>query len=137
MEISHNVPITGYVIQCIKDGTQDIIKDIKNISGTTHTISGLDACTKYSVKVAAMNVDGTGPFSEPVLEISGKDSELILYFILYKRIYICDRDCKNQPCERKLHQQVIFLLISMHYPILVSCRKSPLNSAVVIKILVQ
>ena len=25
--------------------------------------------------------------------------------------YICDRACKNRPCERKLHQ-VIFLLIS-------------------------
>ena len=84
MEISRNVPITGYVIQYIKDGTQDIIKDIKNINRTTHTISGLVACNKYSVRVAAVNDDGTGPFSEPVVEISGEDSELYLYFILYK-----------------------------------------------------
>ena len=84
MDISQNVPITGYVIQYIKNGTQDIIKDIKNINGTTHIISGLVAYTKYSVKVAAMNDDGTGPFSEPVVEISGEDSELYLYFILHK-----------------------------------------------------
>ena len=76
---SHNVPITGYVIQYIKDGSQDRIKDIKNIGGTTHTISGLVPCTKYSVKVAAMNVDRTGPFSEPVVEISGEDGNILLH----------------------------------------------------------
>ena len=78
MEASHDVPITGYVIQYIKDGSQDMINDIRNISGTTHTISGLVAQAKYSVKVAAMNVDGTGPFSESVIKSSGEDSELIL-----------------------------------------------------------
>ena len=84
MELSYDVPITGYVIQYVKDGTQEMIKDIKDISGTTHTISGLVACTKYSVKVAAMNDDRTGPFSEPVVEISGEDSELNLCVIFYK-----------------------------------------------------
>ena len=73
---SHNVPITGYVIQYIKDGSQDMIKDIKNINGTTYTISGLVPCTKYSVKVAAMNDERTGPFSEPVVEISGEDGNV-------------------------------------------------------------
>ena len=78
---SHNLPITGYVIQYIKDVSQDVIKDIKNISGTTHTctISGLDPCTKYSIKVAAMNVDRIGPFSEPVVEISGEDGNILLH----------------------------------------------------------
>ena len=56
---SHNVPIAGYVIQYIKDGSQGMLKHIKNIVGTTHTISGLVPCTKYSVKVAAMNGDRT------------------------------------------------------------------------------
>ena len=78
MKKSHSVPVTGYVIQYIKAGTQDTIKDIKNINGTTHTISGLVACTKYSVKVAAMNDDVTGPFSESVVETSGEDGELYL-----------------------------------------------------------
>ena len=72
MELSYDVPITGYVIQYAEGGTQEMIKDIKNIRGTTHTISGLVACATYSVKVAAMNDDSIGPFSEPVMEISGK-----------------------------------------------------------------
>ena len=76
---SHNAPITGYVIQYIEDGSQDMIKDIKDINGTTHTISGLVPYTKYSVKVAAMNDDRTGPFSKPVVEISGEDGNLILH----------------------------------------------------------
>ena len=75
---SHNVPITGYVIHYIKDGSQDMLKHIKNIGGTTHTTSGLIACTEYSVKVATMNGDKTGPFGEPVVEISGEDSKHIL-----------------------------------------------------------
>ena len=75
MELSYNVPITGYVIQYVNDGTQEMIKDIKDISGTTYTISGLVACAKYSVKVAAMNDDGIGPFSEPEVGTSGKGSE--------------------------------------------------------------
>ena len=73
---SHTVPITSYVIQYIKDGSQDMIKDVKNISRTTHTISGLAVCTKYSIKVAARNVDRTGPFSEPVVEFSGEDGKM-------------------------------------------------------------
>ena len=82
LEISPTVPITAYMIQYIMCKTQDIIKDIKNINGATYTISGLIACTKYSVKIAAMSGDETGPFSEPVVEISGEDSKLNLYSIL-------------------------------------------------------
>ena len=77
MEIGHSVPITGYVIQYIKDGSQYMIKE--NINGTTHTISGLVACAKYAVKVAAINVGGIGPFSEQVVETSGQNGKLILY----------------------------------------------------------
>ena len=78
----HNVPITGYVIQYIKDGSQDMIKDIKNINGTTHTISGLVPCTKYSVKISAMNDDRTGPFSEAMVEMSGQDGELNFHHLV-------------------------------------------------------
>ena len=79
--INYNGPITGHVIQytvITRDGTSDIM----NVnSGTTHTISGLVAFVDYSVTVAAVNVNGTGPFSNPVVEKSGKDSELIFIFI--------------------------------------------------------
>ena len=85
LEISHNVPITGYVMQYKKNGSQDAVSNRQKVnvaSGTTHTISGLVAITEYSVKVAAMNVNGTGPFSESVVGISGEDSELNVHIIL-------------------------------------------------------
>ena len=73
--INRNGPITGHVIQYTRVGSQDMER--MNVpSGTTHTISGLVACTKYSVTVAAVNDNGTGPFSEPVVQTSGEDSEL-------------------------------------------------------------
>ena len=45
-------------------------------SGTTHTISGLITYVNYSVIVAAMTINGTGPFSDPpVVGMSGEDGE--------------------------------------------------------------
>ena len=75
-ERNSNEPITGYVIQYGRVGSDDNM--IENVpSGTTSTtISGLHACTEYSVTVAAVNANGTGPFSNPVVVTSGKDSEL-------------------------------------------------------------
>ena len=76
MEKTSNRPITGYVIQYARVGSDD--KMIMNVpSGTIPTtIAGLFACVEYSVKVAAVNAKGTGPFSNPVLATSGEDSEL-------------------------------------------------------------
>ena len=76
MERHCNGKITGYVIQYARVGLDD--KMIMNVSNeaTQATISGLHARAKYSVKVAAVNADGTGPFSKPVEETSGEDSEL-------------------------------------------------------------
>ena len=85
LEISHNIPITDYVIQYKKNGSQDTVSNIQKVnvaSGTTHTISGLVAITEYSVKVAAMNDNGIGPFSESAVGISGEDSELNLHYLV-------------------------------------------------------
>ena len=71
--INYNGPITGHVIRYTRDGTSDIM----NVnSGTTHTISELVTFVNYSVTVATVNVNGTGPFSDPVVGRSGEDSEL-------------------------------------------------------------
>ena len=53
----------------------------------------------------------------------------------------CDRACKDRPCECKLHQ-VIFLLISSVQNVasisfLLVAEESPLNSAVVTKMMLQ
>ena len=84
------VPITGYMIEYSKDGPQDTIKDVKNVnvtSETTYTISGLLLCAKYSVKVAAMNGNRTGPFSEPVVDIL-EDGELNLHYLVHTYIHM-------------------------------------------------
>jgi len=68
--IHQNGPLTGHVIQYIRVGSNDMMS-VNVTSGTTYTISGLVALVNYSVRVAAMNVNGTGSFSIPVVGISG------------------------------------------------------------------
>ena len=76
--INYNGPITGHVIWYTGGGTSDM----RNVnSGTVHTISGLVAYVNYSVTVAAVNVNGTGPFSNPVVQRSGEDSKLNIYLV--------------------------------------------------------
>ena len=75
LDKNSNGPITGYIIQYARVESDD--KMLMNISqGTTAIISGLFACVDYSVRVAAVNHNGTGPFSKPVVATSGEDSEL-------------------------------------------------------------
>ena len=71
-----NGDITGYMINYTRVGSSDIMS-VNVTSGTTRTISGLVAYVNYSVVVAAMTVNGTGPFSDPpVVQRSGEDGEL-------------------------------------------------------------
>ena len=70
-----NAPITGYVIQCARDGSDD--KRIMNVPNEVeHAIKGLFPYAKYSIAMAAVNANGTGPYSDPVIATSGEDSEL-------------------------------------------------------------
>ena len=75
LEKNSKGPITGYVIQYARVGSDDNM--IVNVANqTTLTISGLFACVEYSVIVATVNANGTGPFSKPVVATSGEDGEL-------------------------------------------------------------
>ena len=68
--------IIGYMINYTRVGSHDMMS-VNVTSGTTHTISGLVAYVNYSVTVAAMTVNGTGPFSDPsVVGRSGVDGKL-------------------------------------------------------------
>ena len=81
-EMYHNILITGHVIQYTRIRSTDVMK--MNVdSGTTHTISGLVACTVYSIRVAAKTINATGPFSKPELQVSGEDSESNKYCSTY------------------------------------------------------
>ena len=72
--INHNGLLTGYVIQYTRVGSSDMMTVTVN-NGTSYTFSGLTVSTDYSVRVAAINVNGTGPFSSPVVNRSGEDRE--------------------------------------------------------------
>ena len=66
--------IFGYVILYTRVETSNTMR-INVISETTHIISGLVAFTKYSVKVAALTVNGIDPPSNPVIQESGEDGK--------------------------------------------------------------
>ena len=74
LDIDHNGPINGYVIQYTRVGSS--VTTIETITNkVTYTISGLDAYVNYSVMVAALNINGSGPFSDPVVERSGDNGK--------------------------------------------------------------
>ena len=75
----HKVPITGYKIQYTKIATNDkkTIKVPKE--ETTYTISELVACEEYSVQVATMKDNTTGPFSDEVEGVAGENGELSIH----------------------------------------------------------
>ena len=71
-----NGAITGYVVNYTRVESSDVMS-VNVTSATTHTISGLVVLTEYSVTVASMTVNGTGPFSDPpVVGRSGGYGEL-------------------------------------------------------------
>ena len=72
----HNGPITGYKVGYTRNDMMSM-SVTEEAMGTTHTIAGLVAYVNYSVIVAAMTVNGTGPFSDPpMVGRSGEDGEL-------------------------------------------------------------
>ena len=79
-EIDHNGVITGYVIEYTRSGGSSDMVTVT--SGTTHTISGLVSFVVYLVRIAAMTSSGTGPFSDPIAELSGEDSEFVDTLVL-------------------------------------------------------
>ena len=89
-----NGPIVGYTINYAENGSSDVMSI--NVNGTkerTVTISELTPYVNYAVIVAAMTVNGTGPFiNSSVVGRSGEDCELnslhchlYMYVLLYHK----------------------------------------------------
>jgi len=74
----HNGLLTGYMIHYFKDGSDG---PMIFVNTSTYLISGLMSSTNYTVRVAAVNSNGTGPFSLPVVAESGKGSKLSVFFM--------------------------------------------------------
>ena len=62
-----NGPITGYVARYYATcGADRNVQQSQSVVTTGSTINGLTPITEYVFQVAAVNVNGTGPFSEPI-----------------------------------------------------------------------
>ena len=72
--IDQNGKLTRYVIRYKRVGSRDI-KSV-NATKTTIYLSRLEEFVKYSIRVAAVNGNGTGPFSKPVEQTTGKINQL-------------------------------------------------------------
>ena len=65
--LQQNGPVTAYVVRyyatCGADGG---IQWNKSVVTTVDIVDGLTPNTEYGFQVAAVNVNGTGPFGEPI-----------------------------------------------------------------------
>ena len=70
--IKQNGPITGYAVRYYPTcGAKNDVQRYKSVRTMDSIISGLTPNTEYSFQVAAVNVNGTGTFSEPII-LGGK-----------------------------------------------------------------
>ena len=64
--IQQNGPITGYDVRYYTTCSTDRDVRQKSVVTTGGIIDGLTSNTEYAFQVAAVNVNGTGPFSERI-----------------------------------------------------------------------
>ena len=65
--IQQNGPITGYVVRYYATcGAEKDVQRYKSVGTMDFIINGLTPNTEYAFQVTAVNVNGTGPFSEPI-----------------------------------------------------------------------
>ena len=84
--LQQNGPITGYVVRYYAtcgDGDDRGIQWNKSVVTAGDIIDGLTPNIEYAFQVAAVNVNGTGPFSEPVT-LGGN------FFAVCVHVYRCD-----------------------------------------------
>ena len=65
--VQQNGPITGYVVRYYPTcGADRGVQQNRSVVATCDIIDGLTPNTEYAFEVAAVNVNRTGPFSEPI-----------------------------------------------------------------------
>ena len=70
--VHQNGPITGYVVRYYATcGTDRNVQRSQSVETRGTTITGLTPITEYAFQVAAVNVKGSGPFTELIM-LEGK-----------------------------------------------------------------
>ena len=83
--IEQNGPITHYVVQySSRNGSLQTAE----ITGDNYAITGLNPATKYTIQVAAGNVNGIGPFNEPAITIVTKGLHGRHYLSIFTCIHL-------------------------------------------------
>ena len=85
-EIDQNGPITDYVIRYSRVGSNVTMNETVT-SRRIYTITELLPFVNYSVQIAAVNVKGTGPYSDPVVELSGHEGREIYVVAICSLLY--------------------------------------------------
>ena len=88
--IEQNGDITGYTVLVLESGEMERVEDVVG-DVTQVTISELTPSTTYSIQVAAVNNEGTGPYSD-LITIDTPDSELyyrLISIMNYNMLLAC------------------------------------------------
>ena len=72
--IEQNGDITGYTVRVLVSGEMERVEDVVGDNVNEVTISDLTPSTTYSIQVAALTSEGTGPYSDLII-IDTPDSE--------------------------------------------------------------
>lgn len=79
--------VTGYFVEILEEGTEQWYRaNLKALKTTEYVAAGLAVNKKYRFRVAAINNNGTGEFSEPTAEV--EPSEKIGTYKFMVSIYL-------------------------------------------------
>ena len=102
--IDRNGDIIGYTVRYSISGSNITLR---HYSDTVATLVELIPFTNYSIEVAAVNVNGTGPFSTPVYLRTDGDSKWTDHLKIYLYTHVITLDVtivtiSQKPCDRKV-----------------------------------
>lgn len=83
------IDVTGYVVEILEEGIEQWYRaTAKALTSNEYVAAGLAANKKYRFRVAGINSNGTGEFSDPSAEVEplervGK-SLMIIFFLAFR-----------------------------------------------------
>lgn len=84
--------VTGYVVEILEEGTEQWYRaTTKALKTNQYIAAGLAANKKYQFRVAAVNSNGTGEFSDPSAEMEPLERVgewVLLFLVKHQVLYI-------------------------------------------------